>query len=71
MTVIGTCSICGGDVVAHDGAWYGVCPPPPPQCQRCGARPKAPMIEMDRRTAWQIQRTVPLITRVDWSMGDL
>lgn len=38
--VIGKCSICGGDVVAWQGVWHGVNPPPGPKCTNCGAVPK-------------------------------
>lgn len=34
--VIGRCSICGGDVVCHQGAWWGTIPPVP-HCVSCGA----------------------------------
>lgn len=34
---IGTCSLCGGDVIGHRGAWWAVIPPPADQCSRCGA----------------------------------
>ncbi len=48
---IGTCSICGGDVHGHYGAWHGVLPPPPPTCSQCGAVPKgtSDVIEMEPR----------------------
>lgn len=32
---IGTCSLCGGEVYAFHGAYFGV--PPPAKCQSCGA----------------------------------
>ena len=35
--VVGTCSICGGDVVGVRGGWYSVNPPPPDKCSHCGA----------------------------------
>lgn len=34
---IGTCSICGGDVMGWRGPWGGYSPPPPDQCCNCGA----------------------------------
>lgn len=34
---IGTCSLCGGDVMGHSGAWHAIIPPPPPTCTSCGA----------------------------------
>lgn len=45
---IGSCSICGSDVVGWVGAWFGVTPPPPPRCTGCGAKPKGDVIEMVR-----------------------
>lgn len=44
--IIGTCSLCGGDVQRFDGPWAGVGPPPPPACVRCGAERKRPVIPM-------------------------
>jgi hypothetical protein len=45
---IGSCSLCGGDVVGHVGAWWSVLPPPPARCTSCGARaatgPVIPMV---------------------------
>lgn len=34
---IGTCSICGGQVMSYVGAWMSIAPPPPPTCSQCGA----------------------------------
>lgn len=34
---VGTCSLCGGDVVGYRGAWCSILPPPPDQCTLCGA----------------------------------
>ena len=45
---IGTCSLCGGDVLGHVGAWWGIIPPPGPRCASCGAVPAADVIEMRR-----------------------
>lgn len=44
--VLGSCSICGGDVVMPN-AWYSV-KPPVPTCERCGAKAvqHKPIIEM-------------------------
>lgn len=45
--IIGTCSICGGDVYGHVGPWFGVIPPPPARCSKCGAsESKGPVINM-------------------------
>jgi hypothetical protein len=47
--VIGTCSLCGGDVVAYEGIWMSVLPPPPPTCSGCRAvkRGTKPVIDME------------------------
>lgn len=37
MERIGTCSLCGGDVMGHTGAWWSTLPPPPDRCASCGA----------------------------------
>jgi len=46
---IGVCSICGGQVFGHVGAWWSVMPPPPARCKKCGATqavgPVIPMIK--------------------------
>lgn len=46
MTIIGTCSICGGPVTVPD-LWGGVVPPIP-TCSQCGAvkAGHGPVIEM-------------------------
>lgn len=47
--VVGTCSLCGGDVVGHIGAWFAVVPPPLARCSRCGAvEARGKVIEMIR-----------------------
>lgn len=43
---VGSCSICGGDVVGHRGAWMAVIPPPPDRCTQCGAVAQSDVIEM-------------------------
>jgi hypothetical protein len=43
---IGSCSICGGDVVGWYGIWMSVIPPPPPKCTRCGAETADDVIQM-------------------------
>lgn len=45
--VIGRCSNCGGQVVQHFGAWYGVVPPTP-HCRSCNYVPSwtQPVIPM-------------------------
>lgn len=44
--VLGSCSICGGDVTMPN-AWYST-KPPVPTCASCGAKakPSLPVIEM-------------------------
>lgn len=34
---VGSCSLCGGDVMGHRGTWMAVGPPPPDRCSSCGA----------------------------------
>ncbi len=43
---VGTCSICGGDVVGFRGAWWSILPPPPDVCSQCGGRSKSDVVEM-------------------------
>lgn len=44
---IGSCSICGGEVHGHVGAWFATIPPPPAQCVSCGAtQVRGPVIQM-------------------------
>lgn len=45
---IGTCSLCGGNVVGFVGAWLAVVPPPPPKCTSCGAVAAGDIIQMAR-----------------------
>lgn len=57
--VIGSCSICGGDVEAYSGPWMSTEPPPPPTCRSCGAVSTAhkPVIPMRKEVAppgWKI-----------------
>lgn len=43
---VGTCSLCGGDVVVPSGPWASVVPPRP-HCQDCGAQAaKGPVIDV-------------------------
>jgi len=44
-TVIGSCSLCGGEVRQHTGPWMGVIPPVP-TCSSCGATLKLPVVPM-------------------------
>ena len=57
--VIGRCSICGGEVVGHVGAWWATIPPPPAKCSSCGAvEARGPVIPMvparHPASAWKI-----------------
>ena len=45
---VGTCSLCGGDVVGYRGVWMSILPPPPDRCANCGAVSAADVIEMRR-----------------------
>ena len=47
---VGTCSICGGDVIGLRGGWWSVNPPPPDECSNCGARAAWDVIPMFPRT---------------------
>ena len=44
---IGSCSLCGGDVVTPEG-WMSILPPKP-TCRKCGAtaKPSGPVIPME------------------------
>jgi hypothetical protein len=48
MNCLGTCSLCGGRVMAFEGVWGSVLPPPPPRCESCGGTVAAygPVIPM-------------------------
>lgn len=43
---VGTCSLCGGDVMGYRGAWWSVMPPPSDRCAGCGAVRADDVIEM-------------------------
>ena len=43
---VGTCSLCGGDVMGYRGAWFSIDPPPPDECASCGARRVDDVIDM-------------------------
>lgn len=61
MTIIGSCSNCGGDVVAHTEVWIAGAPPPP-TCRRCGATPALPVIAMGPPAVGG--GDLPLLTRI-------
>lgn len=44
---IGTCSICGGDVIEFIGPWHSITEPPEPNCSRCGAVKRKNIIQME------------------------
>lgn len=47
---IGSCSLCGGDVMAVTGFYHSIVPPPPPTCSQCGAVERGgrgPVIDME------------------------
>lgn len=55
MQRVGTCSICGGDVMGYRGVWWGVMlqrsggkPPPRDACSKCGAVRADDIIQMAR-----------------------
>lgn len=43
---VGTCSLCGGDVMGHRGGWWSITPPPPDECSQCGAVRAESVIQM-------------------------
>lgn len=70
-TVIGTCSLCGGDVVGHSGVWMATIPPPPARCSSCGAtEARKPVIPMrhappPRPVRYFVQGAPASVTPVD------
>ena len=57
MKLVGTCSICGGDVMGVRGGWTSVLPPPPDECSSCGAVAGTDIIGMTPRPAGGPKRT--------------
>jgi len=45
---IGSCSLCGGDVISFVGSWMSISPPPPARCSGCGATSASDVIPMVR-----------------------
>lgn len=43
---VGSCSLCGGDVMGLRGGWWSVSPPPPDTCSACGAIAAGDVVEM-------------------------
>jgi len=35
MQCVGICGHCGGQVMAYEGLWGSITPPPPPTCSSC------------------------------------
>ena len=48
---VGTCSICGGDVIGYRRLWQSMSPPPTDTCAQCGAVRREDIIEMRPRPA--------------------
>lgn len=46
---VGTCSLCGGDVMGYRGAWFSVSAPPEDTCASCGAVRNDDVIKMHKR----------------------
>jgi len=55
---VGTCSLCGGQVMGYVGIWGSILPPPPPTCSQCGAvsaasvPPVIPMVPAPQQRPW-------------------
>lgn len=71
---IGTCSICGGEVIGHRGAWWGVIPPDPDECSGCGAVRAESVIQMvprpsgsPRRWTYKDPNGNPWMDTMTWS----
>ena len=45
---VGSCSICGGDVMGERGPWWSITPPPPDKCSNCGAVAATDVIQMTK-----------------------
>ena len=56
---VGTCSLCGGDVMGYRGVWLSMLPPPPDHCASCGAVSASDVVEMRRypQGSWQFPTT--------------
>jgi len=54
---VGSCSLCGGDVMGFRGTWMAVVPPPPDRCSSCGATRGDDVIEMRRPSLSGASRT--------------
>lgn len=75
MVRIGTCSLCGSDVLGFQGAWMSVTPPPPPRCSGCGAVAAADVIQMapapQRTTPYRYETTIaPTVYTSDYTISE-
>ena len=50
---VGTCSLCGGEVMGYRGAWYSVEPPPEDACSHCSAVRAENVIQMMQKPAYK------------------
>lgn len=68
---VGTCSLCGGDVVGFRGAWGAIVPPPPDKCSRCGAVRADDVVPMVRPMGQRPPgiTAIPGVTRI-WFAGE-
>lgn len=46
MLRIGTCDLCGGDVIGFRGTWVAMIPPPTDSCSNCRATRASDIVEM-------------------------
>ena len=58
---VGTCSLCGGDVMGYRGMWHSILPPPPDHCASCWAVSASDVVAMRRIPV----QAFPLVTRTD------
>lgn len=69
---VGTCSVCGGDVVGVRGAWFSVLPPPPDTCSSCGgvaASDVVPVVPMVPRPSSPYRKIRTTYSRARLSTG--
>lgn len=67
---VGTCSLCGGDVIGVRGGWWATTPPPPDTCRGCGAVARHDVITMTRPLFRQPTMTTAISgqpTNFEWS----
>ncbi len=69
--VIGSCSLCGGDVVSHVGPWMGVIPPRA-HCSSCGAlEAQGPVIRMVPSPRVPVKQETATPPTIPYAMIDL